>query len=224
MKHIMQGIALASLALIFLVGVMSVTGRNKRESEAASALSYAIKDTVQNMSVTGAYRIYNEKQFKADFIELLIDNIRAYDSMSGIGDDNMAIQVDFAAADPENELLAVHVKERFSYPIGRDGVVEDTAVVEFVDEAVQRVFTVSYRVPYEEAKILDCCSEYKEYSLEEEQPMKAPAPPDKASYDIGWKCISSDNPNSIRTGDIYTAQMLRTMRADGNYSFEAVRI
>ena len=241
MKQIIQGILLGSIALITLLSVMVVTGRNRTEKDLKEALSTTLSETLENMAVSGVYQIGDEEEFKADFVELFIDQMNLdpvgiVDEEDGVSvkDDSLTLRIDFAVADPKKEILMVHVLERIAYPNGSDALIEDSAAVVFNEESELREYAVTYRIPQEEIESRKLLSPevFHDYEVEEGQSFPAPSAPrdgEGQSFPVKWICVAAPEDgrsHAIRTNEEYnrkyTAEELRSLEIDGDYVFQAV--
>ncbi|MBO6215446.1 MAG: hypothetical protein J6N76_07915 [Lachnospiraceae bacterium] len=240
MKNVMHFFVMGFIFLILAAAIMGVTGRNLREKEQTESLSQAMSDTIRNLSETGVYSIGDKEEFKADFIESLADKLK----LSGVkairnelgqvsfGDRNLLLQVDFIEADAENELLMVHVKERFSYLFGIEGVAENTAAVIFSEEESVKLHIIEYKMSYAESVLFNCAPNYKKYEQEENENIKTPASPiyyeaydpdnqDSSADDMDyrWICTASSNEDDIKIGDSFTPEELGKKTVRGDYTF-----
>lgn len=239
MKNIMFMIAGLLVALTLIIGIMSVTGRNAREKEQTESLSQAMRETIDDLSVTGVYTIDNEEEFKADFIQALVDKLKlsGVKSQDGsdttvVGDKNMTLQIDFAEVDSENELLMVHVKEKFSYVFGIEGQAEDSAVIIFSEEENVNLHTIRYTMSYDESVTFHCAPDFKGYEQEENEFVKSPSSPvyyedydpdnpDSAAdeVDYNWVCTDSSAEDEIAIGECLEPWEIRKRKVKGDYEF-----
>ena len=240
MKNIMFVIATLMTALVIIAAVMGITGRNVREKEETESLSMAMREVIDDLSVTAIYTIDDSDELKADFTEALVEKLRLDgvervengDDSVVFGDKKMSLQIDFAKADAENELLMVHVKERFSYAFGIEGVAEDSAVILLSEESGVKLHTIRYSMTYDESRVFNCAPDYKIYEQEENEYIKTPASPtyfedydpdnpDSASdeADFNWVCVDSTNESEIAVGEHLTPEEIRSRRVKGDYEF-----
>ena len=241
MKQILQGIVLGSIALLTILSVMVVSGRDRAEKELKEALSTTLSETLENMAITGVYSIEDEDAFKADFVELFIDQMNLHPFHTGtdgevvtVDDDALTLRIDFAVADVEKEILMVHVIERVKYPNGSDAVVEDSAAVVFNEESELREYAAVYRIAQEEIESRKLASSEVFHSYEEEEGQhfhvpEAPRDEDGREHPVRWICVSAPadgRSHVIRTNEesprSYTSEELRALTIDGDYVFQAV--
>ncbi len=240
MKQVVQGVFLFAIALLTVLSVMVVSGRNRSEKDLTEALSTTLSETLENMAVSGVYSIRDTEEFKADFTELFIDQLNldpvsVKDDGEGVSieEDSLTLRIDFAVADPKKEVLMVHVLERVAYPNGSDALIEDSAAVIFNEESEYREYAVSYLIEEEEieSRGLMTETEYHSYEEEEGQCFQAPTDPSDENgnlHPVRWICIKA--PEDGKEHRIkpyeeskrkYTAEELRTMEIDGDYVFQA---
>lgn len=128
MKNIFFGSAVMVCGVLFIIIVMTLSGRQIRQDELNRAVDNAIKETVDNQFDTRTYSANNTDEFVADFIEALLVQINS----------DSTIEINVLDADYEKGLLSVEVISHYLNPIGTKGKVsvERMVIMEQFSEMV----------------------------------------------------------------------------------------
>ena len=105
--------------LITLILIMAIYGRVNRSMELKSNLSSVMEETVVNAMNSENYKIRNEKEFVADYVEMLVDRIDA----------RSEIRVDISQCDREKGILSSCGTFFYKHPNGKIGSVKEGKTV-----------------------------------------------------------------------------------------------
>lgn len=161
MKNLIFGLGMSCIVIITALCCMTISGRNVRQNEVDRALNTAIEQTVGELQEKKTYRIENQEEFIADFIEGLLIKIES----------DSEIEVKVAGVDQEKGVLSVKVTEHFKHPNGKPGTAEAerTVILESYSLDKKKTFTITYKVGD---------TDYKVYTLTEGSPLLVPAAPE----------------------------------------------
>lgn len=165
MKHIFFGMTMFILLCVIIVSIQSISGRTQRDAEAKDALDTAMKETIETLSSKGTYYPEDSEDLMADFVELFANNINASGKVKHLtamdgSDETVQIeeyddpdksktvfQFNFYKADYEDGLLSAKVKEKITYPGGKQSLIEASGVVIMEEEDPKESYTVTYLLP-----------------------------------------------------------------------------
>lgn len=222
MKHIVWGIAAVFAAVMVTVIVMTIGGRDIRETRLERALADACDEAVKQLMLEGDYPIISDDEFTADFISRLVT------SLDSGNDPNHKLTVSVAGVDREKGLLSVKVDEEFTHPNGRIGTCTAKRTVIFEREQMKKTHTVSYYLSpdyVEYAKLPEQFDSseylYKRFEQEEDTNILTPESPTGDDEDVEWYCVGTSEPAIIPIKAKYSPETLRSMPCNGDYSFRS---
>ena len=166
MKQAMFGVIAGFIVILSIVAVLTVEGRNNRESELETALSASVEETLENLCVDQKYTVETQDEFVADFCQALLGRIQA--GTEEAGDENLSVRVDVVEADLEKGLLSVVVTETFTHPNGSLGTVSCSSTALLEREAPRDEVVLTYYVGDQI---------YQQYGLLEGEDFRVPAAP-----------------------------------------------
>ena len=105
--------------VITLMIIMTIYGRINRSMELKSNLSSAIEETLENSMSCQDYEIRNEKEFVADFVEMLVYMMDAQSE----------IRIDILQCNMEKGILSSAGTLFFKHPNGETGIIETERTV-----------------------------------------------------------------------------------------------
>ena len=122
MKNVFLGSVITMCGVLFLVIVMTLSGKQLRANELRDAVDNALISTVENQFDEKSYDVNNTDEFIADFIEALLVQINS----------DCSIEIRILNVDQTKGLLSVEVVEHFYHPIGTEGriSVQRTVIME----------------------------------------------------------------------------------------------
>lgn len=122
MKNVFLGSVITMCGVLFLVIVMTLSGKQLRANELRDAVDNALISTVENQFDEKSYNVNNTDEFIADFMQALLIQINS--------DCNIEIRI--LNVDQVKGLLSVEVIEHFYHPIGTEGQisVQRTVIME----------------------------------------------------------------------------------------------
>ena len=122
MKNVFLGSVITMCGVLFLVIVMTLSGKQLRENELRDAVDNALISTVENQFDEKSYDVNNTDEFIADFMQALLVQINS----------DCSIEIRILNVDQEKGLLSVEVIEHFYHPIGTEGQisVQRTVIME----------------------------------------------------------------------------------------------
>ena len=122
MKNVFLGSVITMCGVLFLVIIMTLSGKQLRANELRDAVDNALISTVENQFDEKSYDVNNTDEFIADFMQALLVQINS--------DCNIEIRI--LNVDHAKGLLSVEVIEHFYHPIGTEGQisVQRTVIME----------------------------------------------------------------------------------------------
>ena len=122
MKNVFLGSVITMCGVLFLVIVMTLSGKQLRANELRDAVDNALISTVENQFDEKSYDLNNTDEFIADFMQALLVQINS----------DCSIEIRILNVDQEKGLLSVEVIEHFYHPIGTEGQisVQRTVIME----------------------------------------------------------------------------------------------
>ena len=122
MKNVFLGSVITMCGVLFLVIVMTLSGKQLRANELRNAVDNALISTVENQFDEKSYDVNNTDEFIADFMQALLVQINS----------DCSIEIHILNVDQEKGLLSVEVIEHFYHPIGTEGQisVQRTVIME----------------------------------------------------------------------------------------------
>lgn len=122
MKNVFLGSVITMCGVLFLVIVMTLSGKQLRANELRDAVDNALISTVENQFDEKSYDVNNTDEFIADFMQALLVQINS----------DCSIEIRILNVDQEKGLLSVEVIEHFYHPIGTEGQisVQRTVIME----------------------------------------------------------------------------------------------
>lgn len=138
MKYAVAGMTGFGILLLAGVTVQTVQTKAVRQNELDTALSNAMRRSMETVSVNPIYPIQSEEELKADVMEYLSESLNG----------NGTYRISFGAADPEHGILNVRAEQTYAQAIGTGKVVaEKTVILEEYQKKAGEYFTVSFRDP-----------------------------------------------------------------------------
>lgn len=113
MKSVFLAFGITICSFISIVIIMTLCGSNMRQNELYRAVDSALKDTVENQFDIKTYKVNNNDEFIADFMESLLVQINS----------DSKVIVNVLDVDYQKGLLSVEVIEKYKHPIGTVGQV-----------------------------------------------------------------------------------------------------
>lgn len=122
MKNIFLGSVITMCGVLFLVIIMTLSGKQLRANELRDAVENALISTVENQFDEKSYDVNNTDEFIADFMQALLVQINS----------DCSIEIRILNVDQAKGLLSVEVIEHFYHPIGTEGQisVQRTVIME----------------------------------------------------------------------------------------------
>lgn len=163
MKKAIWGSVLVIIGIISIVIILTLTGRNTRETEADNALAEAIDTSLSNVFKNHSYASDESDKFVADFLEALLIQTGSKSEIS----------VSILDADLDTGILSVEIKETYKHPNGNTGTVSDVRTVVLDQKSEKEIKT--YEVVF-------CTADdeiYKKYTLRENDTCPMPEEPKK---------------------------------------------
>lgn len=193
MKHTMYGIALAVIAILVIVAVLAVSGKDVRENEMDKALNTAVEESLEQLKTEGGYEVADYMELIADFNQALLLHISS--------DSDVTVEV--LEADTEKGVLDVQIVEKYKTVKGTtaQAACRKTVVLEeYSDRSVYHTIT-----------FLVDGGTYASYSVYEGSLVAEPKVPEKEGRTFKqW--VNSENGEAL-SGD---------MTADSDMTFQAV--
>lgn len=254
MKHAMQIIGLSCLIILIILSIVSVQTKAQKEKEASESLSIAVNDAVEEISESKIHTCETDEELVAAFEQLLLSKLSVSGATEGEetteGDPNFSITTNIVDVDAEEGLLAVKVKETFSYPNNKIGEIEDVALFTFEEETEKAMFTFTFVNPDSLIDTIEhqCWEnvpqkEIHTYKIEADQKMLVPPSPKVKIHTYkkhqrpnvtdsvtekkvtSWVVIESSAPE-LTVGSSYTKSQLEALivgrTISGDVTFEAV--
>lgn len=177
MKQIVYGmICTFMLTCIFMI-VMTIYGRNLRQTEADHTLAEAVDTAMEDVLKEKSYGVSNSNEFVADFLQLLLRQLNSTSDVT----------VSVLEADEEMGILSVEIVENFKHPNGKDGTVSKvrTVILDKPQEIEKEYKTVSFYLGDDEL--------YKEYTVLKDTFCTIPLPPEKEGKTFShWRFVEGD--------------------------------
>lgn len=151
MKKVIWGSILVITGILSIVIILTLTGRNTRETETDNALAEAIDTSLSNILKNHSYTIDESEEFIADFLEVLLPQM----------DSNSEVQASVLDADIRTGILSIEIKETYQHPNGNTGTVSDVRTVILDQKSGEEAKT------YEVAFCMTDGEVYKSYTLPE---------------------------------------------------------
>jgi len=122
MKNVFLGSVITMCGVLFLVIIMTLSGKQLRANELRDAVDNALISTVENQFDEKSYDVNNTDEFIADFLQALLVQINS----------DCSIEIRILNVDHAKGLLSVEVIEHFYHPIGTEGQisVQRTVIME----------------------------------------------------------------------------------------------
>ncbi len=194
MKQTVFGVVCMLILTFLIILIMTIYGRNLRQSETDHALAEAVDSTMSNLMETQMYTIASKDELIADFLQALLVQINSTSD----------IEVAVLEADEKKGILSVEVTETYAHPNGSTGSVSEVRTVIFDRE--QKEDSMQYTTAFYTADN----ELYKCYTLAENSVCTLPVPPEKEGKIFSyWRFI---------TGGIGTAGEAVVTYADGSGS------
>ena len=231
MKQAMWGIGVLAIIVLGLVALITIHGRDIRESEMEKSLSLAVDEAVEQLAMQGKYSIGDEKELVADFVSLLVEQLNVSGTKEQTledgthiekadTDENFKLTVDVAGVDAKKGFLSVHITEEFTHPNGKIGTYETDATLVLEKEEEKPVYQVTYTIP--ENIRIEAINEdtpvpatYKRYIQEYGEFLRTPSnPPDIGSK--SFKAWVDDD------GTTYTPSQLKVLKVEKQMNFTAI--
>lgn len=175
MKQTAFGMVCMMLITLLLMIVMTIYGRNLRQSETNHTLAEAVDTTMSNLMENQAYSIESKDAFIADLLQSLLVQINSTSDVT----------VAILEADEKKGILSVEVTENYKHPNGKMGSVSAVRTVIFdrtIEEEKEQV-AVEFYIADEEL--------YKKYLLEKGSMCVLPAPPKKEGKTFkNWRFVT----------------------------------
>lgn len=188
MKQTVFGLVGMMMLVFLLVILMSLHGRNLRQTEMDHALAEAVDTSMSNLMETKVYSINTKEEFITDFLTSLLAQ------MNSTSD----VQVSILEADEKKGILSVEVTQTYLHPNGKEGTVSEVRTVIFDKEVEEQpdYYTVSF---YTADDML-----YKRYTLPENSVCTMPIPPEKAGKVFScWRFVEGANGVAEKTTVAY---------------------
>lgn len=150
MKNAILIVICAFPGVITLIIIMALYGRVNRSMELKSNFSSAMEKTVENAMSGQDYKIRNEEEFVAEFMETLVYTIDAKSEM----------QVDIFQCDKEKGILSSAGTIFYEHPNGEAGSIESQRTVIYnrtKEEIPVETYTVEFYIDGECYKTFDVC-------------------------------------------------------------------
>lgn len=169
MRKIIIGVTMTCFIVIGIVILMTLDGRNIRESEVYDSLTTAVESSMQTLMIDNTYTIQNTDEFVADFLEALMTQIES----------DSDISVNVIDVDVNKGLLSVEVVEEYTHPNRSKGSVScvKTVILEKdakKDNNTKSFFSITYYV--RENKDTEAVV-YKQYTVEKNSKIIIPTEP-----------------------------------------------
>ncbi len=135
MKYAVAG--MTGLGILLLAGVTIQTVQTKavRQNELDTALSNAMRRSMETVSTNPVYPIQSEEELKADVVEYFSESLKG----------NGTYQISFGAADLEHGILNVRAEQTYAQAIGSGKVsAEKTVILEEYQKKKGEYFTVCF--------------------------------------------------------------------------------
>ncbi len=174
MKQVVFGVVCTLILTFILMIVMTVYGRNLRQTEAEHTLAEAV-DTAMEDLLTEEYVVSSSDVFVAEFLQLLLSQLKSTSD----------VRVSILEADEKLGILSVEIVETYQHPNGKEGTVSEvrTVILDKPQEKVKEYKKVSFYTGDNEL--------YKEYTLLEDALCTVPLPPKKEGKNFwGWRFVS----------------------------------
>ncbi len=182
-----------------------------REREVKNTLHAALEEAMRSVFVKESYALEEDELLIADVTGLLIEQLNAEDN-------RLKLTVDIAGVDAKKGLLSMRVREEFSYPNGKTGMVEDEATIILEREIPKQTYSIVFLLPQETAEALLVPQEIRRYGIEERKKCKVPEVP-SALADRGQSIVSW---TELKTNAAYTPEQLRETEVMRDMTFVAV--
>lgn len=149
MKNTILTLFCTFLGVIMMVLIMVMYGRLNRSIELKHNLSSSIEETIENTMLTEKYKVTNNEEMVADFLESLVYSCDAKSDM----------QVDILQCDRERGILSVSVTLSYLHPNGREGSIktDKTVIYNQKPEDAQKSYKVSFLIGEDCYKIFEVC-------------------------------------------------------------------
>lgn len=136
MKHIVFGLVSGSMAVLFVVVLLTLMNRNVRREELEHSLAEAMETTMLEWCAQQQNSAVQPDQDGGSMEEQLVQYLQAQ-----IASDS-EVTVEILAADGEKGLLSARATEHFRYPTGQEGQVECMRTI-LADRKVQEDDTMT---------------------------------------------------------------------------------
>lgn len=201
MKQTIFGLVCMSIITFLLMMLMTVYGRNLRQTETEHTLAEAVDAAMSNLMERQAYAIEDKETFVADFLQALLVQINSTSD----------VKVSVLDADEEKGILSVEVTETYHHPNGSVGTVSAVRTVLFDrEEEEQPVYhTVNFYTADEEL--------YKSYTLPDNSVCPMPVPPEKEGKNFRhWRFVAGGSGRAEETSITYAEERgIKTVLASG---------
>ena len=177
MKNIIIGAASFVIALLLIMTVYTLQGRESRSEEIHDGITNAMTAAGEQMKENGSYG--SDEEFSAAFIENLMQQMDAASN----------VEVSILKADSEKGILSAEVTQTYQHPNGKEGKVScmRTLVLDREDETLRQE-QKSHVVSFYTERDVNEDSLYKTSLLPEGEKVKVPKAPEKEGYVFfGWK-------------------------------------
>lgn len=171
MKNIIIGAASFIIALLLIMTVYTLQGRENRSEEIHDGITNAMTAAGEQMKENGSYG--SDEEFSAAFIENLMQQM---DSASNV-------EVSILKADSGKGILSAEVTQTYRHPNGKEGKVScmRTLILDREDETLRQM-KKSYVASFYTKEDETADSLYKTSLLTEGEKVKVPKAPEKEGY------------------------------------------